>query len=176
MKQSAKTALGGIVAALSVALMCMGALVPFMTYAMPAAAGLLVVFAVIEIGKKWAFGVYASVSILSLLLAPDKEIAVLYTAFFGYYPIIKPVFETKLPKLPAWILKLLVFNAAVVCSYLAMIKLFGISFDDMGDFGKWAVPILLAGGNAAFVVYDFAVSRGVDAYFIKWRKHFKRFF
>lgn len=176
MKQSAKTALGGIVSALSVALMCAGALLPFLTYALPAAAGLLIVFAVIEIGSKWAFGVYAAVSILSMLLVPDKEIAVLYAAFFGYYPIIKPIFETKLPKWLAWVLKLFVFNASVVCSYIVMIKLLGISFEDMGDFGKWAVPILLGGGNLAFLIYDFAVSRGVDAYFAKWRRHFKRFF
>lgn len=88
--------MGGIVSALSLVLMISVAVIPFLTYALPAAAGMLIVFMVIETDKKWAFGVYAAVAILGVLLVPDKEVAVMYIAFFGYYPILKAVMESKL--------------------------------------------------------------------------------
>ena len=89
MKQSSKTALGGVVSALSVTLMLMTAVIPFMTYALPLLAGALLILMVIEINKRWAFIVYVAVSLLAVLVVPDKEAAVFYIAFFGYYPIIK---------------------------------------------------------------------------------------
>ena len=100
MKQSSKCAIGGIVAALSLVMLISVAIIPFLTYALPAAAGALIVLIVIEIDKKWAFGVYAAVAILSMLLVADKEVAVMYTAFFGYYPIVKAVFEKHMPAVP----------------------------------------------------------------------------
>ena len=85
-RNSSKTALGGIVAALSVTMMFLTAVIPTLTYALPAAAGVLLIIVVIDVDKKWAFGVYAAVSLLSLLVLPDKEAAVMYVFFFGHYP------------------------------------------------------------------------------------------
>ena len=65
--------MGGIVSALSLVLMISVAVIPFLTYALPAAAGMLIVFMVIETDKKWAFGVYAAVAILGVLLVPGCE-------------------------------------------------------------------------------------------------------
>ena len=62
MKQSSKCAIGGIVSALSLVLMISVAIIPFLTYALPALAGVLIIFIVIEIDKKWAFGVYSASS------------------------------------------------------------------------------------------------------------------
>ena len=76
MKQSSKTALGGIVSALSVTLMLMTGVIPFMTYALPLAAGSLLILVVIEINKRWAFVVYAAVSLMSIFVVTDKEAAV----------------------------------------------------------------------------------------------------
>ena len=87
-KNSTKTAIGGIIAALSIVLMLLTSAIPTLTYAIPAIAGLLLVIIVIEVNKKWAFGVYFVVGVLSMLLVADKEAAVMYVMFFGYYPII----------------------------------------------------------------------------------------
>ena len=126
MKQSSKTALGGIVAALSVALLFMLSVIPFLTYALPAMAGALIILIVIELNKKWAVGVYFAVSLLALLLVPDKESALMYASFFCYYPIFKSVIESKLNKLLSDIRK----NGAVLrvdsLSYYLMIKFMGV--------------------------------------------------
>lgn len=175
MKQSSKTAICGMIAALSVVIMML-TIIPVMTYAAPAFAGILLMVVVIEINKKWAFGVYAAAGILSLLLATDKEAAVMYVAFFGYYPIIKAVLESKLPRAVEWIVKFLIFNVTMVASYFVLIRVFGISMEDMNELGKYGPLILLALGNVVFVVFDIAITRIATLYIIKWQKQFRRLF
>lgn len=176
MKQSSKCALGGIVAALSLVMMISVAVIPFLTYALPAAAGMLIVFMVIETDKKWAFGVYCTVAILGAILVPNKEVAVMYLAFFGYYPIIKAVFEAKLNAVIGWILKIAAFVATMVVSYALMIKFMGVTIDETEEFGAMAIPILLGMGTLAFILYDIALTKMITLYLIKWQKHFKRYF
>ena len=91
MKKSGRVALGGMMASLSLVVM-LAAYFPYVTYALPALAGCFLVIISIEINKKWAFVVYAAVGALSFLVC-EKEAAVLYIFFFGYYPILKAVFE-----------------------------------------------------------------------------------
>ena len=176
MKQSSKCALGGIVAALSLVMMISVAVIPFLTYALPAAAGMLVIFMVIETDKKWAFGVYCTVAILGMLLVPDKEVAVMYLAFFGYYPIIKAVFESKLNTAVGWVLKVAAFVATMVASYAFMMRFMGVTIDETEDFGMMAIPVLLGTGTLAFIMYDIALTKMISLYLIKWQKHFKRYF
>lgn len=175
MKQSSKTAICGMIAALSVVIMML-TIIPVMTYTAPAFAGIMLMIVVIEINKKWAFGVYAAVGILSLLLATDKEAAVMYVAFFGYYPVIKAVLESKLPRIAEWIVKFLIFNVTMVASYLVLIGVFGISMEDMNELGKYGPLILLALGNVVFLVFDIAITRIATLYIIKWQKQFRRLF
>lgn len=163
-------------AALSLVLMISVAIIPFLTYALPAVAGALIVFVVIEIDKRWAFGVYATVAILGILLVPDKEVAVMYLAFFGYYPIAKALLEKHLPIALAWLIKILLFNGTIALSYVLMIKLMGITVDEIETYGAVAVPMLLGLGSFAFVIYDITLTKLVTLYMIKWRKYFKRYF
>lgn len=176
MKQSSKCALGGIIAALSLVMMISVAIIPFLTYALPAAAGLLIVIIVMEIDKKWAFGVYCTVAILGMLLVPDKEVAVMYLAFFGYYPILKAVAESKLPVAISWVIKVVAFLGTMVISYFLMIKFMGVTIDEVDELGIVAIPFLLGMGTFAFVLYDIALTKLITVYLVKWRKYFRRYF
>ena len=109
-RKSYSTALGGIVASLAIVLMFFTGVFPFATYALPALAGLLMVVIVIDFDYKWALSVYAVVSILALLITPDREAAIMFIAFFGYYPTLKSIFEKLKSRVLEWILKFLVFN------------------------------------------------------------------
>lgn len=164
-----------MIAALSVVIMML-TIIPVMTYAAPAFAGIMLMLIVIEINKKWAFGVYAAVGILSLLLATDKEASVMYVAFFGYYPIIKAVLESKLPRVLEWIVKFLIFNVTMVAAYFVLIRVFGISMEDMNEFGKYGPLILLGMGNVVFLVFDIAITRIATLYLLKWQKQFRKLF
>ncbi|MBE6772256.1 MAG: hypothetical protein E7547_08980 [Ruminococcaceae bacterium] len=176
MKQSSKCAIGGIVSALSLVLMISVAVIPFLTYALPAVAGMLIIFIVCEIDKKWAFGVYCTVAILGMLLVPDKEVAVMYLAFFGYYPILKAMIESKFPLVIEWIIKIVAFAATMAGSYFLMIKFMGVTIDETEEWGMMAYPILLGMGTFAFILYDIALTKMITLYIKKWQKHFKRYF
>jgi len=176
MKQSSKCAIGGILSALSLVLMISVAIIPFLTYALPAVAGTLIVLMVIETDKKWAFGVYAAVAILAMILVPDKEVAVMYLAFFGYYPILKSAVESKFNSVVGWIIKVSTFLVTIVLSYILMINLMGVTIDEVEEFGIIAVPMLLGMGTFAFVMYDIALTKLIILYLQKFRKLFKRYF
>ena len=182
MSQSAKTAMGGMVTALSVVILMPTALDLFV-YALPAMAGMLTMFCVVELGKNWSVGVYAATSFISLLLVPNKEAAILYIAFFGYYPIVKSVLESKLPKIPEYIFKFLIFNVSVVAAYAVLVKVLGMPFDALmgteGDdsvFAQYIAPIMLLLGNVVFIVFDIALTRIVTVYLRVWQKKFKKLF
>lgn len=83
----------GMAAALSVALMLLGAVVPVLMFIAPAAASLLIATVCIECGMKMALTAYGAVSLLSLLFVPDKEVALVFVFLLGYYPLVKPKFE-----------------------------------------------------------------------------------
>ena len=118
-KSTFRIAVCAIIAALGVVLMMITSIVPVGTYALPCFAGILVIAVVIEYGVKWSIGVFAVISVLSVFLAGDKEAVLYFIAFFGYYPIIKNVFESKIKnKFLLFFLKLAVFNAAAVASFL----------------------------------------------------------
>lgn len=177
MRNSAKTSLGGIITALSLITMLMSAVIPNLEYALPAIAGTMLVLMVIEISKKWALCAYVAVSILSILILPNKEAAMMYIAFFGHYPIVKPLIEGKVKNSPiAWILKALVFNVSVVLAYMVTVYVFGIPIEDIKEHGMKIVPVLLALGNVMFVLYDICITRLVTLYLVKYQKRFRKLF
>lgn len=159
MKNKTKnTAICGLITALSVVLMMLTTLVPVFMYVLPIVTGLLVLFTADVSNKKWGVGVYFSTSFLSLLLITDKEAALTYALFFGYYPLIKDIIE-KLPQILSCILKFLLFNLAAVGIGVISFYLFGISGEEYNEFGKYTIPILLIMANIAFILYDLCLTK-----------------
>ena len=175
-KISFTVALGGITAALSLLLMFMAAIVPVLTYAMPAAAGALMAVIVIEINKKWAVTTYAAVAVLSLILVPSMEASLLFAAFMGFYPILKSVLEKIKKRAVRLGLKLIVFNVSMIVYYQLVIRFVSDAelLEDSGDLGKYGLLILLAAANVVFVVYDLALTRLISMYYNWFRKKFLR--
>lgn len=173
---SFKVAFGGIISAISIVLMFSTGLFSTLTYAIPAIAGALLIMIVIEISPKFAGAVYLAVSVLSLLVVADKEAAVMYTAFFGYYPILKGFIEKKYNGLLSWIIKYIIFNVAVVSAYFVVSKVLGISYDDIEFLGRFALPLLWLICNITFAFYDIALTRILSIYVYNWRKYVKRVF
>lgn len=175
-KRSFKAAFGGITAALSVVLMFTTGIIPVLTYAIPLACGVLLVVLVIEIGSKFAFSVYAAVALLSIFLVADKESAVMYAMFFGYYPIVKAFFEKHFKGTVCWIFKFLLFNAAVIAAYFLTTRILGIPFEEMGSLGKYTPFVLLAAGNFIFLLYDNLLTNLITLYLRRWQKYLRRVF
>ena len=176
-KQSAKTALGGICAALMLALLFLLSVFPSATLAAPAVASVVMLLAVLELGKGWSVGVYAAASFLAIMVIPSKEAAVLFAVFFGYYPILKAVLESRIRnRIVNWIIKILLFLIVMTVSYYLMIRFMGIEFEEIDRYGKAAVPLLLGFGAVAFVGYDFCLTLFVSEYLRRWQKRFRKLF
>lgn len=95
MKKTSKIALSAVFAALSVALMALVSIIPNLELALPAISGLFVAVIVIEVDKKWALGVWAAVSLLSLTVVPNKESVIIYTVFSAIIPCSRPCWRAK---------------------------------------------------------------------------------
>ena len=156
MKDSSKSALGGIIAALSVSIMLLTYLSPFLVYAAPAIAGLLLLVIHHEAGYGWAFGAYAAVSILSMILIADKEAALYYILLFGLYPLVGYFLDTKLRLKPVRIaLKLLVFNASLAVTILLAAFVFHIDYSEFTEKNGWIAVVFVVLMNVFFCIYDF---------------------
>ncbi len=173
-KQTKAVAFGGVISALSIVVMLLTGLFPTAEYALPAIAGVLLVAVVIEYGCKQAMICYIAVAVISLLLVPNKEPAVLFTAFFGYYPILKSRLEQLRFRWVEWLLKMVLLNGGVIFSYLALITLFGMKqvLSEISAFGGWGVAAFLLAANLVFVVFDLALGRVIALYITRIRPRF----
>ncbi len=165
MKKASKITLCAMMAALASVFM-LTSYFPYLTYAIPAIAGLFIMIATIETDVKWALVSYTASAVIVGIMA-EPEAKMLYILFFGYYPIIKAIFEKLKSRVLEYVLKFTVFNAAVILAYAVVSAVFKIDVGEMGDFGKYTALILLVSANIVFPIYDLAVSRMAQYYVIK---------
>lgn len=152
MKKSIFVALSGIMTALSVLLLQLGALIWILAYVMPLLCGLLMIAICESADTKAAWLIYAAVSVLSVVLLNDKESALLYTLFFGYYPMVREALSRIRNRVLQYGIKLLIFNVGVVAAELICTFVLGVPFDLF--LGKWSAPLLLVMANLIFVIYE----------------------
>lgn len=162
MKNTKKITLCGLVAALATVIM-LTSYFPYLTYAIPALAGLFVMVPMIECGTIWAFGTYVASSAI-IFITGETEAKLLYVMFLGYYPILKSLIEKINKQFVEWVLKLIFFNIAATAFYYVSTVLFAVSFDDFGEWGKYGALIFLALCNVVFVIYDIGLSRVATRY------------
>lgn len=139
-------------AALAIVIMAMGTLIPIATYVCPMLCCLILQLVRTINGDRIGWAWYGAVTILSLLLAPDKEAAAVFAAI-GYYPILKPKLDRTRGK---WIWKGLLFNSTILAMYWLLMHLFGMDqitreFSEMGIMMTFALLLM---GNIVFFLLD----------------------
>ena len=147
-----RIALGGMLAAVAVVIMCLGGFIPVATYICPMLCCLTQFLVFRFCGKRIAWSWYVAVSILVLIFCPDKEAAFVFLAL-GDYPLIKPSIDRS--RLRS-ILKLLYFNVSVFLAYGILIYLLGmedIAAENM-EFGVIGLAIIMVLGNVTFFLLD----------------------
>lgn len=150
-------AFGGILTAISLIILFVGN-IPFAEYIAPVFAGVLILFAYIEFSAKIALTIYGACSLLALIVSPNKEPALLYIFFFGYYPALRFLLDEKLKiKALSFVIKIFIFNCSMAVAYLILIFVFGMPLDEMGDLGKYSFVILGAALNIAFLAFEFSL-------------------
>lgn len=146
------TALGGVLAALAIVIMGLGGLIPVATYVCPMLCTILLNIVMKSCGKRIGWAWYGAVSILGLLLGPDKEAAAVFL-FIGYYPLLKPTIDWLKMK---WLWKGLLFNGSILIMYWLLLHLFGMEqlsseFEGVGLVG---LGLMLLMGNFIFFMLD----------------------
>ncbi|MDL2327754.1 hypothetical protein LJC64_03765 [Ruminococcaceae bacterium OttesenSCG-928-A11] len=149
-------ALGGILSSFAIVILMGGGYIPIGTFAAPIFAGLCLMPIAIDIGVKWALLCYLAVCLLSFLLVPDMELVLFFVVLLGWYPIFQPVLGRLRSRALRFIIKLVMFNAAVAVVYCILLFLF-ISPElqqEFSEHGWWYSACLLAVGNLTFFLYD----------------------
>ena len=177
MRESAKAALGGIIAALSVSIMLLTYISPFLVYTAPVFAGLLLIVIVSEIGYKWAIGTYTAISLLAIFMIADKEAAVFFIMLFGYFPILREYLSEKLKfKVVFFILKLMLFNLALAASIAICNFVFHIDYSEFSDKGKLYIAAFLILMNAVLFLYDYLIGKAILLYKKRIQKRVRQLF
>lgn len=173
MKTSARrTALCGLLAAVSVVVLMMGSLIPAALYACPilAMAALLPLREIFGHGA--ALTTYAAVSVLALLLVPDKELALLYT-FFGWYVPLQPFLDRLRPSPLRIAVKLALANLAMLTLYGLLIFVFQLQslLEELEGLSSLWLVILLLSANCLFVLTDILLHRLSCKWNTRFAKH-----
>ncbi len=163
-KSTKRLTLCAVMVALGVVILSIGSLFEVLDLTTSAFAAMLVVLVVIEIGGFWPWLVYASTGLLALLL-PLKLAAAFYLLFAGYYPILKEKIEKLRSRFVQWAIKLAMMNAALTVAILAGKYILMIPETEL-DFTWMLYPV----GNAAFILFDIALTRLISVYVYRWRK------
>ena len=150
------TAICGMFAGVAITIMCLGGFIPIATYVTPMLCIIIAQIILSVCGSKFAWIWYVSVSLLSIMLAPDKEAALLFV-FLGSYPCMKRMLDrSKLRFL--W--KLLYFNAMIGVFAFLISTLLGLQEirSEYRELGTIGFIILIILGNITFILLDRVLS------------------
>ena len=153
-KQSGKIAFCGMMVALSVALMLTGGLIPIATYCAPMISGVLLLPILLEYGKKTAWMGYLATALIVLILVLKE----LY--FFIFFWVIIRLSNGSIDKLHQKpmrvILKLLLFNGAVVAMYavLGFVLHMDAVVEEFTEMGMWMLAAFIILLDICLFMYD----------------------
>ena len=174
-----KLALCGVMTALCVVLMLLEGMFPVASIAIPALAGCLLIPVTAHAGLGWALGVYGASGVLCLLLSPDREAALIYLLFFGYYPALFSVLSRIRNRAVRWAGKLALFNAAAIGEALLAVLVLGVAAEEFFSIpfvGVYGPAVLLALANLCFILYDRALGQVISLYYHRFYNRFERYF
>ena len=154
--KAGRTALGGVLAAGSLAVLWLACVTPTGRLGVAAAAGLFPIGAVLLAGRGAGFLCWAAASMLGLLILPDKGVALMYLCFMGLYPVVKSRLEQCASRPLEWVGKLACFNAALTLLWVAFRGLF---LPALPEWLAGKVWLLYGAGNLVFLLYDWGLSR-----------------
>ncbi|MBQ7173650.1 MAG: hypothetical protein IJR88_06005 [Clostridia bacterium] len=167
-----KLTVSALLVALGVLFLYLGSLLDVLDLSTAALASLLVAYSVLELSGPYPYFLWLGTSLLGLLLLPQKSPALFYALFAGYYPIVKAIFEKKLPGWLAWILKILVFHVSLA-AFAGVLKLF-FPGELSTYFEKPWLPLALYGLSlVCFVLFDLLLSRLIPLYYNRLQKYLR---
>ncbi|MBQ1183289.1 MAG: hypothetical protein IIX60_02440 [Clostridia bacterium] len=174
MKNTVKITVCGVISALAIVLM-LGTNIPIMLYTVPALTGILFLIPSVELGAKWGFLCFSITAILSVILPTEREALIMFIGLLGYYPTVKLLIERLNSRILGTTIKFFAFNVAVTGCFFVTAKLLGINIFQSEKFSMTVMIVAVyIVGNIAFAIFDFALTRILNIYFIKFRKQVRK--
>lgn len=155
-KRNIDTALGGVMAGGSLAVLWLACVAPSGRIGLTAAAGLFPMAAVLYAGRPAGYLCWAAVSLLGLFMLPDKGVALLFLAFLGLYPVVKGRIETLERRLVEWGLKLCWFELTLTLFWFVFQELF---LPGAPEWLTGSALLLYLLGSLVFICYDIGLSQ-----------------
>ena len=156
MNASRRMALCGMLTALAVVILLLGGLLPLATFCAPVLA-MAALLPVLECGPRAAGIAWAATSLLALLLAADREMAMVML-FFGWYPILRPRIARMTSPLTRLAAKVLLCSALIALLYGLLLKLMGPA-TDLAGLSPVLTVMMLVLANLTFLLLDVALGR-----------------
>ena len=156
-----------ILTAIGVVLLLLGSVLPAGRLALVALSSLPVCVTLMMYGARWSLAVFALTAALGALIYPGGA-AIMYLAFFGYYPIAKSLFERLHSPWAEWGAKYALYLAAFLVYWLLAKALFSFTGSELPWFA------LLPLGAAVFWLYDRAYSGLIRFYIVKIARYFEK--
>lgn len=159
-ENSRRMAFCGVLVALAVTALLLGSLLPFATFCAPILAVVALLPILPEFGPRYAWAAHGAAAMLALLLAPDRELALVYL-FLGAYPLLRPHLQRIFSRPLRAVCKLALCNFALLVLYSLLIFVFQLEAVTAELTGASAafLAALLALANANFWVLDLALAR-----------------
>lgn len=143
----------GLMAALSAVFLIFASLLPKGNSVFYILSSVCVMIIVWLYSMKIGIVMYLAVSLLSLIIVPNKLVAILYILIFGLYPIVKAFCEKGFPFYIEIGLKLLYYNIALIILYFVL----KIILKEIPHF-KFGIALTVASSEVIFVLYDYLLT------------------
>lgn len=171
-KNTQALVLSSIIASLGWVILMSTGLYPIFAYTTPAIAGYILIVVAFECGTKWAYLSFAAVSLLSLITITNAESVLMFILLFGYYPILRLRLQVMSPKPLVIAIKLALFSASIILTYLIVAFVTGLSFKSLPYDPSVYVGIFLFILGVTWI-YDRAINNMTRLYVIVIRPRLK---
>ena len=172
-----------VLCAVAVVILGLGTLIEIFDLTAAALSSLILLPILLCYGSGYAWLSYAVTAVLGVILMPQSFAAWTFAGLIGYYPIIKQRLD-RLPRLPGWVIKILLL-VAVLCLYVVLVYVLilggqgGILDSFMAAFGdadgKPIMAWLVVGLSVfTFIVFDLLIDRLLILYRLKWQKRIEK--
>lgn len=153
-----QVAFGALCSALIVVFLSVSALIPTLDLTLAALAAFVVYVLLLEFGSLTAFLAFLASAALSLVLLPNKDCALFYTCFFGWYPFARSALS-KIPVFWSWVVKIVL---ALVCG--GLFCLFFLVLFPVADLTQSLTPVFAFLFLIAFILYEIGLGRWILFY------------
>lgn len=162
-----QTAYSSVISALIAVLLLLGGVFDMLILSCASAAALIIHIVLTETGAKNALLVYAVSSLLANILMPMNACPIIFTAFFGFFPVLRHFVQSRIKqKQISYILLLLFYNADMVLIYTLFKGIFGLADQSPA----YLAALLIVSLNLFYICFELLLGRIIILYRYRIKK------